>query len=112
VYESRLHCMDTNSRIDATCSKYSIAHAMGMQERILMLTAFVVLALYSLQWYVSYKIMIDTMRFKRDVDRSDVWFAQLFSLIPVMFLVSSLLWLMERSDSHRANEIVYKRKEF
>jgi hypothetical protein len=104
--------MDTNSSIDATCSKYSIPYAMGMQERILMLTAFVVLALYSLQWYVSYKILIDAMRFSRDVDRGDVWFAKFFSIIPVMFLGSVLIWLTERWASNMSNEIVYKRKEF
>jgi hypothetical protein len=76
-----------------------------------MIIAIIVLA-FIIQWSVSYIILIDALRFTRDVIREDCFFMLWLSAIPIMIVVAPLIWLMERSDSHRANEIVYKRKEF
>jgi hypothetical protein len=75
-----------------------------------MLTAFVIATVYVLQWYVSYKILIDAMRFQQDVDRGELASILWLSSIPIMIVVAPIIWLVERPATNRSREIIYKKK--
>ena len=74
-----------------------------------MIIAIIVLAFIT-QWIVSYIILIDSWRFKRNVTREDCIFMLWISAIPIMIVAAPLIWLTERPSSGRSREVIYKKK--
>jgi hypothetical protein len=74
-----------------------------------MIIAIIVLA-FIIQWYASYRILIDAWRFKRNVTRADRTFMLWLSSIPIMILCAPLLWLSARPSLDRDREVIYKKK--